>query len=140
MGAVALVRQMLYDALWYGQAWEAYDQQRGLPRPERNDGLAALQGFAAGKSTIMIQAPDELYFLRAKRIADEFDLKCIIKGSGNEYRRLDAIRATDLPVVVPVDFPKAPAVATPEVAMSVSMERLMHLDLPPDNPGRLAAP
>ncbi|HVC92089.1 MAG TPA: amidohydrolase family protein, partial [Pirellulales bacterium] len=57
----------------------------------------------------------------------------------NEYRRLDAIRVTDLPVIVPLDFPKAPAVATPEVAMSVSMERLMHWDLAPENPGRLDA-
>ena len=139
MGAVALVRQVFYDALWYGQAWDAFDRQHGLPRPERNDALAALQSFAAGKSPVMIQAPDELYFLRAKRIADEFGLQCIVKGSGNEYRRLDAIRVTDLPVIVPLDFPKAPAVATPEVAMSVSMERLMHWDLAPENPGRLDA-
>ncbi|HVC95199.1 MAG TPA: hypothetical protein VND64_16000, partial [Pirellulales bacterium] len=89
MGAVALVRQVFYDALWYGQAWDAFDRQHGLPRPERNDALAALQSFAAGKSPVMIQAPDELYFLRAKRIADEFGLQCIVKGSGNEYRRLD---------------------------------------------------
>jgi len=139
MGAVALVRQVFYDAIWYGQAWDAFNRQHGLPRPERNDALAALQSFAAGKSPVMIQAPDELYFLRAKRIADEFGLQCIVKGSGNEYRRLDAIRVTDLPVVLPLDFPKAPAVATPEVAMSVSMERLMHWDLAPENPGRLDA-
>ncbi|HUY36855.1 MAG TPA: amidohydrolase family protein [Pirellulales bacterium] len=139
MGALALVRQMFYDARWYGQAWDAFDRERGLPRPERNDALAALQSFAAGKSPVMIQAPDELYFLRAKRIAEEFGLPCIIKGSGREYRRLEAIRATELPVVVPLDFPKAPAVATPEVAMSVSMERLMHWDLAPENPGRLDA-
>ncbi|HEV3021467.1 MAG TPA: amidohydrolase family protein, partial [Pirellulales bacterium] len=139
MGAVALVRQMFYDARWYGRAWDAFDRQRGVPRPERNDALAALQSYAGGKLPVMIQAPDELYFLRAKRIADEFDLQCIVKGSGNEYRRLEPIRATGLPVVVPLDFPKAPAVATPEAAMSVPLDSLMHWDLAPENPGRLDA-
>jgi N-acetylglucosamine-6-phosphate deacetylase len=139
MGAVAIVRQMFYDARWYAQAWDAFDRRRGLPRPERNDALAALQEFAAAKSPVMVQAPDELYFLRAKRIADEFNLQCIVRGSGNEYRRLEAIRATGLPVVVPLDFPKAPAVATPEAAMSVPLDSLMHWDLAPENPGRLDA-
>ncbi len=40
-------------------------------------------------------------------------------------------------MIVPVDFPKPPNVATPEAAMDVSLERLMHWDLAPENPGRL---
>ncbi|HVX13744.1 MAG TPA: amidohydrolase family protein [Pirellulales bacterium] len=139
MGALATVRQAFYDARWYADAWQAFDNSSGLPRPERNDALSALQPFVNGKSPVMIQAPDELYFLRAKRMADEFGLQVIVRGSGREYRRLDAIRQAGLPVILPLNFPKPPRVLTPESAMSVSLERLMHWDIAPENPARLDA-
>ncbi|REK06754.1 MAG: hypothetical protein DWQ37_22170 [Planctomycetota bacterium] len=139
MGAVALVRQAFYDAGWYGQAWEAFESDAALPRPERSDALAALRAYLGRKPPVVVDAADELYFLRADRLGDEFDLNVIVRGSGNEYRRLDAIKATGRPVIVPVDFPKPPNVATPEAAMNVSLERLMHWDLAPENPARLDA-
>ncbi len=42
-------------------------------------------------------------------------------------------------MIVPLNFPRPPNVATPEAAMNVSLERLMHWDLAPENPARLAA-
>jgi imidazolonepropionase-like amidohydrolase len=139
MGAMALVRQALCDARWYADAWKAVDGQPGLTRPERNDALVALQPFVSGKTPVMIQSTDELYFLRAEQLAKEFGLQAIVRGSGREYRRLDAIKAAELPVVLPVNFPKPPRVATPESAMSVSLEKLMHWDIAPENPARLNA-
>ena len=139
MGAYTLVRQAFYDAGWYGQAWAAYAQDPELPRPERSDALSMLGNYLGRKPPVVIDASDELYFLRADRIADEFGLSAIVRGSGDEYRRLDEIKATGRPVIVPLNFPKAPNVATPEAAMNVSLERLMHWDLAPENPGRLDA-
>jgi N-acetylglucosamine-6-phosphate deacetylase len=139
MGAYTLVRQAFYDAGWYGQAWDAYQANQDLPRPERSDALAALRGYLGGKLPVVIDAPDELYFLRADRISKEFGLDVLINGSGEEYRRVADIVATHRPVIVPLDFPKAPSVSTPESAMNVSLERLMHWDIAPENPGRLAA-
>jgi len=139
MGAVALVRQAFYDARWCAAAWQAYEKQPGLPRPERNDALVALQDASSGKMPIVVRTLDELYCLRADRLAKEFELNVILEGSGHEYRRVEAIKATELPVIVPLDFPKPPNVSTPEAAMSVSLEELMHWDLAPENPGRLAA-
>ena len=139
MGTMALVRQALCDARWYAEAWKAYEADRGLARPERSDALAALQVYASGKAPVMFQTSNELYLLRAKQVADEFGLQTIIRGSGREYRRLEAIKAAGLPTVLPLNFPKAPRVTTPETAMSVSLERLMHWDLAPENPARLDA-
>lgn len=139
MGAMALVRQAFYDARWCAAAWQAYEKQPGLPRPERNDALAAMQDAASGKMPVVIRTLDELYCLRAHQLAQEFELNAILEGSGNEYRRVEAIKATELPVIVPLTFPKPPRVSTPEAAMSVSLEELMHWDLAPENPGRLAA-
>jgi imidazolonepropionase-like amidohydrolase len=138
MGAYTLVRQAFYDAGWYGQAWEAYTANKDLPRPERSDALAVLRGYLGGKHPVVIDAGDEIYFLRADRIGKEFGLDVIVRGSGDEYRRLADIVATKRAVIVPLDFPKAPNVATPETAANVSLERLMHWDLAPENPARLA--
>jgi imidazolonepropionase-like amidohydrolase len=139
MGATALVRQAFYDARWYAEAWKAFDEKSGLPRPERNDALAALQPFARGELPVVIQAPDELYFVRAKQVADEFGLRLIVRGSGREYRRLDVVKAAGLPVVLPLNFPKPPRVMTPESTMTVSLEKLMHWEIAPENPSRLDA-
>jgi N-acetylglucosamine-6-phosphate deacetylase len=137
MGALTLVRQTLYDAAWYQAAWKAYESDHRLPRPERNDALAALESVVAGRMPMIIEASNELYFLRADRVAREFALRAIVRGSGHEYERLDAIAATGRAVLLPVAFPKAPDVATNEAAANASLDRLMHWDLAPENPGRL---
>ncbi|HUU46100.1 MAG TPA: amidohydrolase family protein [Acidobacteriota bacterium] len=139
MGAMSLVRQAFYDADWYRQAHAASAKQRDLPRPERNDALEALHGYAGGSRAVMIEAEDEKDFLRADQIGREFGLNVIVRGSGDEYRRLDLIAATGRPVVVPLNFPEAPKVKTPEEAMGVTLETLMDWDIAPENPGRLAA-
>ena len=140
MGAMALVRQSLIDADWHHRAWQAYESsEEPVTRPDHVPALAALESFAGGRGLTIIEAQDELYALRADAVAQEFQLKIALRGSGNEYRRLDAIAATGRPVIVPLNFPKAPYVKTPEAAMSASLERLMHWDHAPENPARLAA-
>ncbi len=139
MGAMTLVRQAFYDAGWYGQAWDAYQQHPELPRPERSDALAVLGTYLGRKPPVIVDSGDELYFLRADQVGAEFSLNVIVRGSGEEYRRLEEVKATGRAVIVPLNFPKAPNVATPEAAMNVSLEKLMHWDLAPENPGRLAA-
>jgi N-acetylglucosamine-6-phosphate deacetylase len=137
MGAVALVRQAMYDAQWYAKARAAWEADPALPRPERNDALEALQPAVAGSLPVVVDTTDEKYALRAERLATEFKLNVMIRGSGQEYRRIDEIAATGRPVIVPVNFAKPPNVASPELAMGYSLEELMDWDLQPENPGRL---
>ncbi|HUT94069.1 MAG TPA: amidohydrolase family protein [Thermoguttaceae bacterium] len=138
MGAVALARQAMYDADWYARAWQAYETDPGLPRPERNDALERLGEYVDGSKRVIVEASDEQYVLRADRFAREFALKIAVRGSGREYRRLEAIRATGRPVIVPLAFPKPPNVATSEAALGVSLADLMHWDVAPENAARLA--
>jgi N-acetylglucosamine-6-phosphate deacetylase len=137
MGAMTLFRQAFYDAGWYSDAWAAYNKAKTLPHPEKNDALAALQGYAGGTRPVIIDASNELFVLRADQVGREFGLNTIVHGSGNEYRRLDAIVATGRAVIVPLNFPEAPNVKTPEDAMAVTLEDLMHWDIAPENAGRL---
>lgn len=138
MGAMSLVRQAFYDARWYKLAWSAYRQKTSTVRPEHNEALEVLQRYLERGAPVVIDTQDWLYALRADQVGREFDLNVIIRGSGDEYQRVEAIRATQRPVIVPVNFPKAPAVAKAEVAQSVSLSALMHWDLAPENAARLS--
>jgi N-acetylglucosamine-6-phosphate deacetylase len=137
MGAVALARQALYDAEWHEQAQRAATANTSLDAPEHNDALDALNVARATKQLFVIDTSNELFFLRADRFAREFGLQIIVRGSGNEYRRLDAIKKTGRAVIVPVDFPQPPNVGTVAAARGVSLEALMHWDHAPENPGRI---
>ena len=138
MGAVALARQAMYDAKWYGKAWAAANANQSLPRPEYNDALEALQPVINGQQPAFIETYNELYFLRAVRFAEEFGLNLVVRGSGHEYRRLQDIAATRRPVILPLNFEKAPNVSTVEAAANVTLESLMHWDIAPENPARVA--
>ncbi len=137
MGAVALVRQALCDAEWYADAWPYYEKHPLVPRPEANTALDALHGVLDAKLPVIIDSSDTLYFFRADRLAREYKLRAIVRGSGEEYQRIDAVRETKLPVIVPVNFPKAPNVGSPEMALSIPLDKLMHWDIAPENAGRL---
>lgn len=139
MGAVALLRQTFYDADWYRRAWAAYHANATLPRPETNVALATLADFLLAGTTFVIDAPNERMAIRGGRIAEEFSLAAILRGSGREYRRLEQIRALNLPVLVPVNFPKPPDVSSDEGARNTTLQELLHWQLAPENPGRLAA-
>jgi N-acetylglucosamine-6-phosphate deacetylase len=138
MGAVALLRQSLYDAIWYRDVQAAYRADSTLPRPDANVALDTL-ATAIEQQIFVFDAPNERMAERAGKIADEFSLRAIIRGSGREYRQLDQIVALRLPLLLPVDFPAPPDVTTTAAAREVPLRDLMHWDLAPENPARLVA-
>ncbi|WP_182865588.1 amidohydrolase family protein [Stieleria mannarensis] len=137
MGAIALLRQTLADADWYTRAWRAYTAKGELPRPTRNDDLARIADDR-GDGTFIVDAPNERMALRADQIASEFSLDAIIRGSGREYRDLDAIADTGRALLIPVDFPDAPNVSSEAAADDVTLLQLMHWHFAPENPALLA--
>ena len=138
MGAVALARQTMYDAQWYAEAHRVAASSR-VQRPDINNALEALIPVVNGRQPILVETSDEQFALRADLFAREFGLKLILRGSGSEYRRISEIAATGRPVIVPLSFPDAPNVSTPEIAAGVTLESLMHWDLAPRNPAELHA-
>lgn len=150
MGIIALIRQALYDADWYNKAQAQYSSVRSpsdttpsLQRPETNEGLAALRevlpasGTGVNKTPVVIETNDELDVFRTNKIAQEFGLNLIVRGSGKEYRRLEAVKGTQRSVILPINFPELPSVQTPEEALQVSLEALRDWDEAPENPKRL---
>ena len=139
MGAVALLRQSLLDAEWYARAQAAYREGSVNKRPETNLGLATLHQAVDSQLPFVIPVNDENWFLRAQAIAEEFSLQAWVKGSGYEYRRMEAIRDTGMPVILPLNFPEAPEVKSPEASVNITLEELRHWYFAPENPARMVA-
>ncbi len=138
MGSIALIRQTFYDAEWHQQATSLYGEgPGGLERPEQNAALEALTNARNKNLPFLFETTNEQFFMRAAAIAEEFSLNAWIKGSGYEYRRLEEVTATGLPLILPLSFPETPKVEAPEEAMAVSLETLRHWYLAPDNAQKL---
>lgn len=139
MGAFSLIRQTLYDAQWYADAHQKHlANPLSSPRPENNPALEALRASMQSGSHFVFECPDEQWLIRAADLAAEFPVKLLALGSGYEYRRADAVAATKLPVILPLGFPKAPEVGSPEQAMQATLEELRHWYLAPENPAIMA--
>ena len=138
MGAIALIRQTMLDAEWYAAAHQNFIANHRQERPEINRALESLAEARQINKAFIFETTDENFLFRAHALAKEFGLNAWIMGSGSEYRRLEAVRQTGLPLIVPLNFPDEPKLATPEESRQVSLENLRHWYLAPENPARLA--
>jgi imidazolonepropionase-like amidohydrolase len=134
MGALALIRQTLFDAQWYSRAMNAIRLNPVQVRPEVSRSLEALQPVVSGQEPVVFEVSDDLNLLRAERIAREFHLRFWVRGSGYEYRQASAVAAAGVPLVIPMNFPAPPKVETPEDALDVSLSALWHWEAAPSNP------
>lgn len=127
MGSIALLRQTYYDANWYKRAQNKTEYNLSLDHFNHLQGLP--QVFEVG---------NKLSLLRADKVGDEFGVQYVIKGSGDEYQLLDAVKATNAPLIVPLNFPQAYDVEDPYDALAVSLAELKHWEMAPANAGMLA--
>ena len=124
MGSIALIRQTYYDAQWYKTQNEEYN----ISLAEFNRTQNIPQVF---------EVSDALGVMRADKIAKEFGKQYIFKTDGDEYRRLDAMKATGGSFIIPVNFPEAYDVEDPMDARKVSYAQLKDWELAPTNPAAM---
>lgn len=127
MGSVALLRQTFYDARWYATA---KPNQTNLTLQAFNEIQALPQVFEASGTKLRV--------LLADKVGDEFGVQYIIKGNGDEYQRLQEIKATKARLIVPLSFPEAYDVEDPIKALDVSLADMKHWELAPSNAAMLA--
>ncbi|MBU6365313.1 MAG: amidohydrolase family protein [Gemmatimonadetes bacterium] len=140
MGTVALMKQTFLDAEWYIRAWGAYEASgRAILPPETSEALAALGKAVQGKQPVLFETDSEEEYLRAYKLAGDYKLTPWFRGSGQEYRLIDILKGRTQPLIVPLTFPDAPTVSSPEAALGVSLADLRHWYLAPTNPAQLAA-
>ncbi len=126
MGSVALLRQTYYDAEWY---------KKGGKSQERNISLDAFNEMQALPQ--IYEANDKLGILRGDKIAKEFGVQYIYRGIGDEYQRIDEIKATNSSLIVPLNFPTAYDVEDPFDAAAVSLTEMKHWEMAPANANAL---
>ncbi|MFA3783446.1 amidohydrolase family protein [Melioribacteraceae bacterium 4301-Me] len=126
MGAIALLRQSYLDAQWYKQSKD---------KTEFNISLEAWNDIQSLPQ--IFEVNDWQSALRADKIGDEFNVQYIIKGSGDEYQRIDEIKKTNAQFIIPVNFPEAYDVEDPYNAVLVSLAQMKHWELAPLNPATL---
>lgn len=143
MGAIALVRQVMRDAAWSRQAALAWSAQpTGQEPPRASAALSALAPClpksGARALPLVVECSDEHAVLHTKGLLDEAGWIGWCVASGLEFRELDAVVATRLPLVVPLDFAKAPDLTNPRRADQISLRELGTWACSPMNPALLA--
>ena len=122
MGSIALLRQTYLDAAWYKKqqpvkevnlSLEAWNQLQNLPQ--------------------IFEVKDKWSLFRADRLGDEAGVQYIMKGSGDEYQRIEDIKKTKAPLILSLDLPKAYDVEDPFDGLSVTLAQLKHWELAPTN-------
>ncbi len=126
MGAMALLRQMYYDAEWYAQG-HVDTKDRSLEALNKNKGL--VQIFTAG---------DKGHVMRADGIGDMFGIQYVILGGGDEYERVADIKATNAQLILPLNFPEPYDVSDPYASDYVSLKDMRYWNQAPANPKILA--
>ncbi|QNJ98385.1 amidohydrolase family protein [Constantimarinum furrinae] len=126
MGAMALLRQMYWDADWYEKG-NVETKDRSLEALIANKNLPAF--FEAGNKSNN---------LRADKIGDQFGVNYIIIGGGDEYEIINKIKATNAKYIIPVNFPDAYDVSNPYAANYISLQDMRAWNQAPGNPKALA--
>ncbi len=136
MGSIALIRQTMYDVDWYQKAHAAFQLNASQKMPEFNSAIEALASLKGERA--VFETDDELSLLRAEKISKEFGIPFIEVGSGSEYAWIKQVAASGATVILPVNYPKAPSVATADDELDVSLGTLRQWEMAPSNPRILA--
>lgn len=128
MGTVAVIRQALYDADWFKRSNQKAQMNLSLDAFNR---LADVPAF--------FETGDKLGVLRADKIGDEFKMQFIIRSGGDEYQRIDEVKATGATLIVPVTYPQAYDVEDAWDADNVSLAEMKHWEMAPANAAMLTA-
>lgn len=122
MGYIAVLRQTYLDADWFATQ---------NPRPFADHSLEAW--IQNQKYPQIFDATSWMNVLRADKIGDEFGVQYIIKGGGDEYKRINDIKGTNANMIIPVNYPEAYDVEDPFDAERVSIAEMKHWELAPTN-------
>lgn len=124
MGSIALLRQTYYDADWYRTAKNKAEYNLTLESWNANQSLPSI-----------FETTDKWNVLRADKVGDEFKVQYIFKGSGNEYQRMEEMKATRGSFIIPLNFPEPYYLEDPYDAEMIDYADLKHWELAPLNPG-----
>ena len=126
MGSIALLRQIYYDADWYAKG-----------NIKTKD--LSLEALITNKNLVQIfEAGSRLNDVRADKVGDLFNFQYVILGGGDEFERIDEIKAMNASMIIPINFPNAYDVENAYLAESLSLNDMRGWNQKPTNPKVLA--
>ena len=125
MGAMALIRQLYYDAEWYSQ---------GL---SKSKDLAIESVIDNREIPKLFDANDKLNVYRAAKISAELNLNFVIKGSGKEYENVRELKKFNNKLIIPVNFPSPFDVTNAQLNDKLTINQLRYWNQAPSNLGIL---
>ena len=138
MGAIAAVRQVMFDADFYAKDQEHYRKHpEGRKRPAFNPSLEALAPAVTKRIPVVLEGGSVLMSRRATQVASEVGLNPIILASGHEWRRPDLFQGNRDPFIVPLHFPELAKLPEDDDWEQVSLDQLRAWDWGPSNPSLL---
>ena len=107
IGAIAFVRQSFLDAQYQQQMTQRYEKMKaaGLPRPNYDPSLDALQPALAGRLPVAFEADRSREILRALDMAQEFKLDPVITGAREADQVVADLKARSAEVIYSLNFP-----------------------------------
>jgi imidazolonepropionase-like amidohydrolase len=134
MGVIASLRQTFFDAQHYAQDRADYIKNpQGRKRPEYNPALEALAPVTEKKMRAMVEPGSALMVNRAGEVARELGIDFCIVSCGQEWRRPDLAKETDVTFIVPLNFPSLPKMPTEADWEQVTLDQLRNWDWAPEN-------
>lgn len=124
MGMVALLRQTYLDAEWYEDQSQPPYHDLSLSAWNKTQKLPQIFETTSWNSALV-----------ADRLGDEFGVQYLIKGTGDEYQRIDLLKSTGASFIIPVNFSDPPL---PELLGKTTLAQLKHWELAPYNLSMMA--
>ncbi|MBC8325693.1 MAG: amidohydrolase family protein [Verrucomicrobia subdivision 3 bacterium] len=139
MGAIAVIRQTVFDAQHYFAMQSWHKTHPTDARPEYNPSLEALRPVLAKayKQRIIIEPGSVLMLSRAQVLSAELGFDPILVATGQEWRRPEMLKQIKAAFIVPVVFPAIPELPEEEDWNQISLDQLRAWDWAPEIPALL---
>ena len=126
MGSMSLLRQFYHDVKWY--------EKGNIDNID-----ITIESYIKNKKLVQIMSSGgRKNALRANKIADEFNLKYVILGGGDEYERINSIKNSNATYIIPINFPKPYEVENSFLAEKLETKYMRQWYQKPSNPKILA--
>ena len=120
MGAFAYIKQLFLDADRYATAWDMYGRNpRGLERPHYDRALEPLAAVREGREPLLFPASSLTEIQRALNTSEEIGVRPILYGMQGGYQAAALLAERNIPVLVSLDWPKAPRNGDPKAETSL---------------------
>ncbi|MDE3150980.1 MAG: amidohydrolase family protein [Gemmatimonadota bacterium] len=91
---------LIANARAYRKAWDAYDHDKTLPRPDHDVVLESMQATVDGKEPVMFVADREADIRRSVEFAERHQLRPVILGGRESYQMTDYLKEHHVPVIL----------------------------------------